>query len=539
MKERYFIHTRAYWRVIDFIESYCRYTEGELQGQLIKLPTWMKWWIRTTYGRYDRTTHMRAVREAVLEIPKKNGKSMLASALTLYHSVADGYFDVDGNWVKELGPEVACGAVSRDQAKIVFNTATWMVKQEPRLLQKIRPMQYELKLKDQKGEIHVLSSDAESKEGMKLSAIILDEIHVYKDWKFYNTLKGAGASRRQPITIMITTAGVYDPTTLYHAKHEYAMKVIDDWTYDPAFHASIYAAPYDLTDEECLEPEYWKTANPNLGKSVQYNFLEDLARQCKNDPTQLNQFKRYHLNIPTSSHSEWIPSTLIKSATRGGKMSENIGKRCWIGLDFGATDDLTAISLLFNERGHFQLETRIFCTANKVDAIKNNSQHITYMKWVKEGWIEIAGETDTDLNRVEEVIHELVKTYKVRSLTYDPAFIFQMVSNLSTKYAGRGKGFLNPFNMNAKETTPPMREIQSWIKNGELEMYGNPVLEWMFGNVEIMVTGKDYIFPNKAKAKGKIDAVVSSIYSVDGYLNDKYKDGGTKYLIIGGEDYKL
>jgi phage terminase large subunit-like protein len=268
--------------------------------------------------------------------------------------------------------------------------------------------------------------------------------------------------------------------------------------------------------------------------------MEARAREAKNDPSMLYTFLRYHLGIITVSHSEWIAAKHIRECNKDD-MPNFKGERCWIGIDIGATEDLTASCRLF-ERGiikkkviiedqivereemSFGVVFDIYCTANKIDAVANNDRDVRYFEWAKNGWINIAGSTDTDYLYIRETIEKQINTENVvRNITFDRAGAWEMGVELERKYKGKGVDFLRPINFNSITASPPMKRMQFLIRNGLIQFYNNPVIEWMIGNVMVKVDSKDNIFPNKKEAKGKIDGVVACILAIDGYLNDEYK----------------
>src|SRR5262249_8091744 len=152
-------------------------------------------------------------RRAYIEVPKKQGKSALASMLSLYLLLADA----------EPGAVVGDAAVDREQAAIVFDAAAAMVRSSFDLLASVDVID------SRKTIVHAasgskyfaLSADVGSKEGLNLSALILDELHRWKGGDMFNTLAYSGAARRQPLFIAITTAGVYDVTSVGWQQHEY------------------------------------------------------------------------------------------------------------------------------------------------------------------------------------------------------------------------------------------------------------------------------------------------------------------------------
>src|SRR5205814_6327498 len=97
-----------------------------------------------------------------------------------------------------------------------------------------------------------------AKEGLNAHAILIDELHAQRNRELWDTLRYAGASRRQPLFLAITTAG-YDRHSICWEQHNYAEKVLDDTIEDPAFFGYIRAAN---AEDDWTNPEIWKKANP-------------------------------------------------------------------------------------------------------------------------------------------------------------------------------------------------------------------------------------------------------------------------------------
>ena len=151
------------------------------------------------------------------ELPKKNGKSELAAPLGLYHLFGDG----------ELNAEVYICAADKDNASIVYNAAIYMVQTAPwtaamlergtlKLVESRREILYRRQRKTPSGgmewhiigRLKVLSAEAYSKHGYKPSCVIFDELHAQPNRDLWDVMTfGAGSSRRQPVWIVLTTAG--------------------------------------------------------------------------------------------------------------------------------------------------------------------------------------------------------------------------------------------------------------------------------------------------------------------------------------------
>ena len=173
-----------------------------------------------------------------LEIPKKNGKSELAAALGLYHLFADG----------EMSAEVYVCAADRDNADIVFLAAVFMLESAPwtakmvasgelKIIRSKRRIEFRQKQRADNGRVdwvmvgrfQVLSAEAYSKHGYRPSCVIFDELHSQPNRDLWDVMTfGAGSGRRQPVWIVLTTAGDDpDRTSIGWEVHEKAVAIRD------------------------------------------------------------------------------------------------------------------------------------------------------------------------------------------------------------------------------------------------------------------------------------------------------------------------
>src|SRR6185436_10333709 len=118
-----------------------------------------------------------------------------------------------------------------------------MVDSSPFLLKKLRVIRSTKRIVYQRSQsfYRALSADVPAKEGLNAHAVLIDELHAQKTRDLWDTLRYAGASRRQPLHLSITTAG-YDRHSICYEQHDYAQKVLDGTFDDPSFFAYIAAA---------------------------------------------------------------------------------------------------------------------------------------------------------------------------------------------------------------------------------------------------------------------------------------------------------
>jgi phage terminase large subunit-like protein len=280
--------------VIDFIETSCVLTKDQWRGQSFLLEKWQK---RLLYEAFeiDPDTGLRRYRTIYIEVPKKQGKSELLGALSAYLLIAD---NTDN-------PEIACGSNSEEQADLVFGAAKAMCELSPVLSPLVHCYRRQIVLRENPAaKIIRVSAKAKTNDGRNLSAVVEDELHEYDESgeQLHNVLTNGVATRRQPLNLMITTAG-WDLETLCGRMHEHAKKVISGEVNDPTFYAKIYASSVEdvnLNDEVALEAAL-KEANPSYGVTVHLPFYLDQRRKGAAN------FKRYYLNIWTGAENQWLP----------------------------------------------------------------------------------------------------------------------------------------------------------------------------------------------------------------------------------------
>ena len=187
------------------------------------------------------------------------------------------------------------------------------------------------------------------KEGLNAHAVLIDELHAQKTRQLWDTLRYAGASRRQPLQLAITTAG-YDRHSICWEQHDYAMKVLDGTIEDSSFFAYIAAAGQE---DDWTDPEVWRKANPSFGITIDAGQFAEDCREAQESPAKENSFRRYRLNQWTEQEVRWLKMEKWDACDDDPGSLE--GQECYAGLDLSSTTDITALVLVFPEEGRFKV----------------------------------------------------------------------------------------------------------------------------------------------------------------------------------------
>ena len=479
-----------------FFEKFLCLSKGQWAGKPFQLMDWQRNGILKPLFGWRRKDGTRRFRTGYVEIPKKNGKSGLASGLSLYLLLADG----------EPGAEVYSVAADRAQASIVFNESAQMTKSSPHLSKRLEVIDSRKTIASplNTGTFRALAADSDSNEGLNVHGLIFDELHAQKSPRLWDALRYGGAARRQPLMIAITTAGV-DRNSIAWEQHEYAANILNGTNLDTSFFAYIRAA--DPADD-WTKPETWRKANPSLGITIKE---EDFAAECleaQKVPRKQNSFLRYRLNIWTEQADRWLLLTdWDKGAVRPTDEALR-GQPCWGGLDLSIRGDLSALVLAFRHGDGYALLSRFWLPKDGIRE-KSNRDHVDYEAWARQGYITLTDGNVIDYRIIRAEIEALAKRYEIQELAYDPYRATEIVSNLVEQglpMVEFRQGFLS---MNG-----PCVEFERLVQAGLIRHNAHPILRWNVANSVVDEDPSGNIKPNKARATGRIDGVVASVMAI-------------------------
>lgn len=281
---------------ISFIESFGVITKDSVSGRAgtrLHLRDWQKDIIRNIYATDEDGGFLRSLN--VIGVPRKNGKSALASHLALF----DTLFGVRG------GGETYSVAVTRDQARIVFGDAKRIVEADDDLRKITKLYRDAIEVPGTGSVYRVLSAEAGAAEGLNSSSIWMDEAHALPNRKMFDvmSLSMAARGRRAHMTI-ISTAGVRTDSTgrdsLLYDLYQYGQKVARKEVEDESFWMAWWEAPEEMDHRK---PETWQLANPGYGD---LNSIEDFESAVKRTPEA--EFRTKRTNVFTAGQTSWLPA---------------------------------------------------------------------------------------------------------------------------------------------------------------------------------------------------------------------------------------
>ena len=485
----------------------------DFHGQPFALLPWQRQIVRDVFGTLNERG-IRQYRTAYIEIPKKNGKSALVSAVALYH-----LFKRD-----EPNGEIYGCAGDRNQASIVFDTCVEMIMQDKTLEKKVKIRDsYKLIENVETGTTYkVLSAESFTKHGYRPSVVLFDELHVQPNRDLFDTMtKGAFLARRQPLLWVITTSGDDpDRVSIGWEVHEKAKAILDARTKGDTAHdiPNWYPVIYAYEGEDIWNEEHWHQANPSLGHTLQVEDLREIAAEAKLSPSDERSFRWLNLNQwPTTKLTAWLPLDLWDMSVGTWSRKELEGRDCYLGMDLSTTTDLSALCLLFPPQ-EGQDDWRVIWEA----FIPEDTMHeraredkVPYPQWAADAWITPTAGNMIDYSVIETRIAELSKIYNILEVDADKSFAAMLLQRLDQEHG------LTCVDVPQQYThlTDPMNTIEillrQRIETDDLDSKGNakrvaaithednPVARWCFGNTSIAKNGNGQIkYVKERRGKG-------------------------------------
>jgi phage terminase large subunit-like protein len=475
----------------EFFGECLQHVKGKLAGEPFVLEPWQAAIIANLFG-WKRADGTRRYREGFVYVPRKNGKSLLASGICNYMLFCDG----------EPGAEIYAAAAERDQAALVFNVSKHQVLREPTLSSVAKVYQKSITIEDTASSFKALSADASTKHGYNAHCVIVDELHAQKNRELVDVLETSTASRKQPLVLHITTAD-FVRESIFNEKLDYARKVRDGIIRDASFLPVIYEAS---RDDDWTDPDVWKKANPNFGISVSEEYLRRECQRAQDSPTYENTFKRLHLNIQTEQDIRWLQMERWDSCDGSVNYTELMGRTCYGGLDLSSTSDVTALALVFpGEDGIYDI-LPFFWIPEEGAAKRERRDRVPYQTWAAQGFLTLTPGNVVDYSMIRQKVNEIGGIYRIAEIAVDP----WNAQQITTELAGDGLEmvvFQNSYaNMNA-----PTKELEKLVISGNVRHGGHPVLRWMASNVTVDIDGAGNLKPSKKRSTEKIDGIVAVI----------------------------
>lgn len=508
----YYFDEDAGERPILFIETFCKQSQGTI-GAPLELELFQKAYIQTLFGWLEKETGYRRYRETMFLCGRKNGKSTLLSGIALYMLIAD----------YEGAAEIYSVATKKDQAKKVLTEAVNMIKQSPELRAVVKKRRNDVYFPATSSIFEALASDSNTLDGLNSHAVIIDELHAIRDRNLYEVMKQSTSSRRQPLVVMITTAGTVREC-IFDNMYELACDIADGIKKDDTFLPVLYELD---AREEWTNPLMWVKANPGLGKIKQYKTLAAFVERAKNNPADLPGVLCKDFNIRENQSNVWLSFEQIKNAATFD-IAEVYDTYAIGGCDLSATTDLTAATLLIrkpNDNIVYVLQHYFLPEARVEHLEEKNTNEAPYRLWAERGLLTLCSGNRVNFSDVTQWYCQMRDEYKIDAfkIGYDRALAGYWVEEM------KQNGFtMEPVAQGPFTWSQPMREMGAALADKIVNYNNNPMLVWCLSNTAVKKSGLNNIQPIKITDKRRIDGAVSLLNAWVIYV--KYFDDYMYYV---------
>ena len=489
--------------------TYLRHYKGAKAGEKFILLDWQRFVYGSLYGWVDVNDNWR-FKYAYLEVPRKNGKSFMASAIACYDSAL----------VNREGVEVYCLATKEDQAKIVLNDARNIIKQSPEVdnIFEMLVGRSTLYIKDtnRTSFIKPLASDSRNLDGLNPVTAICDELHQWRKRELWDVIEDAFGARRNWHMIAITTAG-YDQSGVCYQEREHLVQILEGQIECDDKFGVIYTVDKDQWDN-WDDPKIWEIANPSLYEAKEIEFMESQVQKVKQVPTRLNSFLNKQLNIWTETDEIWLNYNEW-SACKGHVTQELLkGKECFAGMDLARVSDFSAVAYYFPIQDGLDKNYVIvdfFLPDYEID-LREIKDQVPYQLWADEGNLILTNGKTTNWDFLKESILERNGQFVIKGFGYDRHFAGELVQALEKENVEMRK-----FGMGFYSMANPTAELERQVIANELVHEDCPILNWNVRNVVVSRDPAGNMKPDKMRARQKIDGAVACIIALGVKLREE------------------
>ena len=488
-------------RRCNFYSLRLRHCKGEMAGKPIVLEGWEAFIVAVIFGWKRCDNGYRRFLRADVETARKNGKTTLAAGIGI-----EMMSQLEG----EPGAEVYAAAVDRNQAKLCWEGAKQIIQNSTQLSEVFKTYQFSIVDMRMASCFKPLSKDTQNKDGLNPSCGICDERHAWKNNDIYELLRTGMGSRRQPLLFSITTAGL-DKTLPYYEDLQRMKDILDGKIVDEQQFVMIYELD---KGDDWKDERNWAKANPNLGVSLSLDYLRaEFQDALRKGGSREVHFKTKNLNMWVDAPEVWIPDDKVVACNYGTDPESLLGQECYGGLDFASHVDIIALELYFPKVERRPVLSFFWIPEAKVDA---GTDIVDYKAWKEQGWLKTTEGEVIDIDYLVADILDICRRYNVKNIAFDPYKAYHgLIQGLQ---AGGLDNILAEFSQGIKNMSEPTKELERLVTAGDIDLMGNPILEWMFRNCMPYYDPNDNIKLFKGRARNKIDGVVALINAVGGYM---------------------
>lgn len=476
-----------YWSTEHAVEP-CAFIErlthikGDMAKQRITLEPWQIWVLIAIYGFRWSDTGKRVVTIVMLEVPRKNGKSLFSAGIGLYEATANAF----------AGDDVYIIAPTQAQADKVLEPMVKMVGNDPDLSNyyQIATTQAQINIGLTDSYVKTLSSNGKHQDGHDPKVVIADEFHKLPP-AIFTVMKSSQGARSESLFIEIGSAGT-DVFGVGWDERNRCIDILEGKKHD----LNIFAAIYTIDNDDFgnwRSERVIRKANPNFEVSLDRRKVFQEVDEIFTNARNKNETLRTRFNVWGLGESKLIGHDAWMECAIATKISDFHGQDCWIGVDLASRNDMVTYAMEFLKDGVPYFFARHFVPSMGPWREDEEVRDI-YQQWADAGHLVL---TDGSHHSYDDIIAEIVGLsgkFNIKACVVDD----QEANTLMAALTKRGVTTV-AMRKNASNYSAPTKDLMARA-NGKIKAVhhdGNPVLAW---NVENVIGGyntAEMILPKK------------------------------------------
>ena len=514
-KGQFFFDEQKADDVIQFIETRCYHTEGPLAPNPLKIELWQKAFLSVVYGIVDEDGK-RHFREIVLIMARKNGKSLLFSAIARYEWINGGY-----------GSRIYCLAPKLDQTDIIYNSVWQQTTLDPEYQELKAQVQAGIKYHERKtvddselpkhrmtdlyiaalnSTVKKIAFSERKSDGFNPSLTICDEIASWqgdKGLKMYEVMKsgmGAREMGENPSLLLSCSTAGYIEGSIYDEIIKRATRFLLGDSKETKLAPFLYIID-DI--EKWNDIDELKKSNPNLGVSVSEDYLREEMAIAEQSLSKRSEFIVKYDCLKQNSSLAWLDTTTVGQCFGEPLNIEDFRSNyCVAGLDLSQTTDLTSANVVIEKDGQLYVFAKFWLPAERIDEATARDG-LPYQQYIDQGFLELSGDNFVDYHDCYNWLTKLVEDYEILPLMtgYDRYSAQYLIQDLE-RYGFRCDDVYQGDNL-----WIVLQEMEGLMKDGRIHCGNNDLLKIHFLNSAIKM--------NTERGRGKLIKLSPSLH-IDG-----------------------